>query len=163
MQFDSVIWDVINNQFCSFKAKIARERVFCQNPYNVSGLCLKRYPPYSQFYEFCSLGHRWHHFLTLMLLSLKYISACPLANSSYATIREEEGNCYLFIKTAERSHTPKYLWEKIKLPNNYTKALDIVSSHLEHFPKFLIHRNKQRLTKIHQMLIRMRKLKLRAK
>lgn len=45
MQFDSVIWDVINNQFCSFKAKIARERVFCQNPYNVSGLCLKRYQP----------------------------------------------------------------------------------------------------------------------
>lgn len=31
------------------------------------------------------------------------------------------------------------------------------------FPKYLVHRNKQRLTKIHQMLIRMRKLKLKVK
>jgi protein MAK16 len=90
-------------------------------------------------------------------------SACPLANSRYATIREEEGVCYLYIKTAERAHTPKYLWEKIKLPANYSKALELVSGQLEHFPKYLVHRNKQRLTKIHQMLIRMRKLKLRAK
>lgn len=101
--------------------------------------------------------------ILLIIILLNFTSACPLANSSYATIREEEGNCYLFLKTAERAHTPKYLWEKIKLPNNYTKALELVSTHLEHFPKFLIHRNKQRLTKIHQMLIRMRKLKLRAK
>ena len=101
--------------------------------------------------------------LLLIITISNFTSACPLANSSYATIREEEGNCYLFLKTAERAHTPKYLWEKIKLPNNYTKALELVSTHLEHFPKFLIHRNKQRLTKIHQMLIRMRKLKLRAK
>jgi protein MAK16 len=44
---------------------------------------------------------------------------------------------------------------------NYTKALEIVSEQLEYFPKYLVHRNKQRLTKIHQMLIRMRKLKLK--
>jgi protein MAK16 len=67
------------------------------------------------------------------------------------------------MKTAERAHTPKYLWEKIKLPANYAKALELVSEQLEHFPKYLVHRSKQRLTKIHQMLIRMRKLKLRAK
>lgn len=90
-------------------------------------------------------------------------SACPLANSSYATIREENGVCYLFMKTIERAHTPKNLWEKIKLPGNYVKSLEIVSKHLEHMPKYLVHRNKQRLTKIHQMLIRMRKLKLKAK
>ena len=90
-------------------------------------------------------------------------SACPLANSRYATIREEDGVCYLFIKTAERAHTPKNLWEKIRLPDNYSKALEIVSQQLEHFPKYLEHRNKQRLTKIHQMLIRMRKLKLKPK
>lgn len=90
-------------------------------------------------------------------------SACPLANSNYATIREEEGVCYLFIKTIERAHTPKNMWEKIKLPSDYVKALEIVSKQLEHFPKYLVHRNKQRLTKIHQMLIRMRKLKLKTR
>jgi len=36
-----------------------------------------------------------------------------------------------------------------------------VSKELEFFPKYLQHRNKQRLTKIHQYLIRMRKLKLK--
>jgi protein MAK16 len=65
------------------------------------------------------------------------------------------------MKTVERAHTPKKLWEKIRLPGNYTKALEIVSEHLEYFPKYLVHRNKQRLTKIHQMIIRMRKMKLK--
>lgn len=66
------------------------------------------------------------------------------------------------MKTIERAHTPKNMWEKIKLPADYIKAFEIVSTQLEHFPKYLNHRNKQRLTKIHQMLIRMRKLKLNA-
>jgi len=26
MQHDQIIWEVINNQFCSFKAKIAKEK-----------------------------------------------------------------------------------------------------------------------------------------
>ncbi|KAJ8604495.1 hypothetical protein CTAYLR_000995 [Chrysophaeum taylorii] len=88
-------------------------------------------------------------------------SACPLANGRYATIREEEGRCVLYIKTIERAHMPNKLWQKLLLPRNYDQALALVSEHLEHFPKFLVHRNKQRLTRIHQYLIRMRKLALR--
>lgn len=66
-----------------------------------------------------------------------------------------------YIKVIERAHTPRDLWEKIKLPKNYTEALNMISSKLEYFPEYLKHKCKQRLTRMHQYLIRMRKLKLR--
>jgi len=82
MQNDEMIWQVINHQFCSFKATIGsaksgekNRRHFCKNEYSVTGLCNR--------------------------------SSCPLANSKYATIRENEGRVTLFIKTVERAHTPK--------------------------------------------------------
>ena len=135
MQHDEVIWGVINHHFCSFKATIDDKSRAKQN--------------------FCRNENN--------VTGLCNRSSCPLANSRYATIREHEGRVFLYMKTIERAHSPKNLWEKIKLPRNYTKALALVSEQLEFFPKFLIHKNKQRLTKIHQYLIRMRKLALRVK
>ena len=133
MQHDDMIWQIINNQFCSYKTTIGSAKSdkqhFCRHPHSVTGLCNR--------------------------------TACPLANSKYATVREDAGRVSLYLKTVERAHSPKNLWEKITLSRNYTKALQQIDEHLAFFPKPLIHRNKQRLTKIHQYLIRMRKIKLK--
>lgn len=36
------------------------------------------------------------------------------------------GVLYLCVKTIERAHTPANMWERIKLSNNYSKALEQV-------------------------------------
>ena len=86
---------------------------------------------------------------------------CPLANSNYATVIEKEGICYLHIKTVERAHLPRDLWEKIKLDANFGEALRQIEENLEFWPSHLINRCKQRLTRIRQTITRMRKLALR--
>ena len=90
-------------------------------------------------------------------------SACPLANNRYATIREEQGRCFLYEKEPDKLRCPAKMWKKTLLPKNYAKALAIVSAELEYYPKFLQHRTKQRLTRIHQYLIRMRKFALQTR
>lgn len=133
MQHDDMIWQIVNHQFCSYKTTIGKAHS------DKTHFC--RHP-----YSVTGLCNR---------------TSCPLANSKYATIREESGRIHLFIKTVERAHSPKNLWEKILLSRNYSKALAQIDEHLAYFPKALMHRNKQRLTKIHQYLIRMRKIELK--
>jgi len=50
------------------------------------------------------------------------------------------------------------MWQLKRLNENYDEAFRQVSKALEYWPKFIVHKNKQRITKITQYLIRARNL-----
>ncbi|EMC96213.1 hypothetical protein BAUCODRAFT_122243 [Baudoinia panamericana UAMH 10762] len=137
MASDEIVWHIINQQFCSFKLKLpgnastvqtSTKSNFCRNEHNVTGLCNRQ--------------------------------SCPLANSQYATVRSDPATqrLYLYIKTVERCHLPSRMWEKVRLSSNYTKALQQVDERLVYWPRFLMHKCKQRLTRLTQVRVRAQRL-----
>ncbi|KAK6529534.1 hypothetical protein TWF281_008706 [Arthrobotrys megalospora] len=129
MASDEIVWQIISHQFCAFKLTTPlKTATFCRNEYNVTGLCNRQ--------------------------------SCPLANSRYATVRADpaNGRLYLYMKTIERAHLPSKTWERILLSENYVKALEQVDDRLIYWPKFLVHKCKQRLTRLVQVAIKARRV-----
>lgn len=85
--------------------------------------------------------------------------SCPLANTKYASVRVVDEELFLFVKEPERIYTPKEEYEKIKLSKNYEEALEQIEKELEFFNPKLIHKCKQRLTKLVEYLERLEHFK----
>eukprot|EP00756_Hemistasia_phaeocysticola_P016430 Hpha_TRINITY_DN15476_c2_g4::TRINITY_DN15476_c2_g4_i1::g.175750::m.175750/K14831/MAK16; protein MAK16 len=137
MQHDDMIWGCISQGFCSFKVKTREDRGR-QGAKQVV-LCSNPYNATGK----CARN------------------VCPLANSQYATVVEFDNKLFLYMKTVERAHSPKKLWEKVELPRNFRKALELVDEHLQWWDRKVILRCKQRLLRLKQVLIRKRRLALR--
>ncbi|GAV84502.1 LOW QUALITY PROTEIN: Ribosomal_L28e domain-containing protein, partial [Cephalotus follicularis] len=85
-------------------------------------------------------------------------SSFPPANSRYATIRDNDV-FYLYVITIERD----LKLGKSKVALRYEKALEIIDKHLIYWPKFLVHKTKQHLTKMTQMRIGTMNLAMKTK
>ncbi|TID19170.1 hypothetical protein CANINC_003740 [Pichia inconspicua] len=129
---DDLIWKVINKQFCSFQI---RPHVSQNNQ------------------DFCRNEYN--------VTGLCDRRSCPLANSQYATVKQVDGKLYLYMKTVERSHTPKNLWQRIRLSKNFTTALKQIDDNLIYWSDFNINKCKQRFTRLKQVQITERRLALR--
>eukprot|EP00759_Apiculatamorpha_spiralis_P059114 PhF_6_TR9705/c1_g1_i1/m.14932/K14831/MAK16; protein MAK16 len=79
---------------------------------------------------------------------------CPLANSQYATVLEHEDKLYLYLKTAERAHTPLHMWEKVELSSDFKLALKTIDEHMLWWDKSYRLKCKQRVVRLTQMLLR---------
>lgn len=53
-----------------------------------------------------------------------------LTNGFSCVVVVYSGVFYLYMKTIERAHMPKNLWERVKLPVNYEMALEMIDKHL---------------------------------
>ncbi len=68
------------------------------------------------------------------------------------------GVLYLYMKTIERCHTPKDMWERVKLSANSIEALKQIDMCLAFWPKHIKNKAKQRLIRLRQVQVRSRKI-----
>lgn len=86
--------------------------------------------------------------------------SCPLANSQYATVREERGVLYLMLKLPERVPYPAKTWEKVKLSRNTVRARKQIREHMMYWRQWNIRRVMDRHKRLREYVDRKRKLAL---
>ena len=153
MQNDELTWQNLNQDFCSYKVRAKQQKQsFCKNENNVTGLCNRQSCPLANSryatvredkgyfiilsFEILSLlcfiiyfNFMWHVIISFKIrLKISLMILCYFHFIIFKlTALHRTGVCYLYMKVVERAHTPKDMWEKIKLPRNYEKALELVS------------------------------------
>jgi protein MAK16 len=182
MQSDDVIWSVINQQFCSYKVKQVLILSHLTHPLLTTQLEPQRrtFVGTNTMSQACAIDNHVHsQTRDMRLYEKKKVRWTFYFGWFYAILTCLKGVLYLYMKTIERAHTPAHMWERIKLSNDYAKALDQVcqpqklanrwklihitkiDKELIYWPNFTVHKCKQRVTKITQYLIKMRRMKLR--
>uniref|UniRef100_A0A7S0VWZ0 Ribosomal eL28/Mak16 domain-containing protein n=1 Tax=Hemiselmis tepida TaxID=464990 RepID=A0A7S0VWZ0_9CRYP len=82
--------------------------------------------------------------------------SCPLANSKYATIIQQEGIFFLVQKDEKNLNFPNKIWKKIALSRNFGKAIQEINLNLAFWPKFFLYFAKLKLTRLTQIFLRFR-------
>ncbi|KAF7699466.1 Protein mak16 [Cucumispora dikerogammari] len=142
---DEQIWSTIgNNKHCSFKIKLP----ICATVTNPA----KPQNTLITALETPIISHLCKNPYNVNGLCNK--SSCPLANSKYATVRENSGLLYLYIKEPERILNPKLLYEEILLENDYNEGLEQIEKNLMYWPGDVVEKCKMKYTKLFKYLVR---------
>lgn len=84
--------------------------------------------------------------------------SCPLANSNYATVIEDQGSLFLCVKTAERCHTPREQWERLKLSKSLRESISQINEATKvGIAAYLTQKCRLRLKRWREVLQRMRR------